>query len=166
VLRAYGRLYAIPGRDIQVPWRSPFSRKRAITVSPPPANLTSTYSLQGCVVLEKANLGDLHSWMIDNRRYLHDTQFISHFLDIVKGTRPRPRPRPCACGYMGSNLPRNMWALGVGVAAGMHYIHSSSPALIHGELKPSNILLFGHKFDLHGTPHYLGLRYAIDAHCT
>lgn len=103
VLRAYGRLYAIPGRDIQ-----------------------------GCVVLEKANLGDLHSWMIDNRRYLHDTQFISHFLDIVKG-----------------------------VAAGMHYIHSSSPALIHGELKPSNILLFGHKFDLHGTPHYLGLRAKI-----
>jgi serine/threonine protein kinase len=100
--------------------------------------------------------------MIDNRRYLHDTQFISHFLDIVKGTRPRPSERV----YAGTNPPHNMRALVVGVAAGMHYIHSSSPALIHGELKPSNILLFGHKFDLHGTPHYLGLRYAIDVHCT
>jgi serine/threonine protein kinase len=43
----------------------------------------------------------------------------------------------------------------------MSYVHASSPALVHGDLKPSNILLFGNKFDLHGTPHYLGLRYNI-----
>jgi hypothetical protein len=44
-----------------------------------------TFVQQGCVVLEKANLGDLHSWLIDNHRYLHDTQFVAHFLEIVKG---------------------------------------------------------------------------------
>lgn len=46
----------------------------------------------------------------------------------------------------------------------MTYLHSSSPLLVHKDLNPSNVLLFGHKFDLHGTPHYLGLRYTQHTH--
>lgn len=42
-------------------------------------------AVQGCLVLEKADLGDLHSWLVDNFKYLHDTQFVSYFLEITKG---------------------------------------------------------------------------------
>ena len=37
--------------------------------------------------------------------------------------------------------PQEVWKLAKGIALGIHYLHHLNPAIIHGDLKPKNVLV-------------------------